>query len=372
MFLTLYSPGAYRGKSALYPSQLGNDDIRWESTTQKDLGLDFSFLKNRIGGTLAFYHKVTDGALLSVTPAPSSGFNSVISNIAKIRNTGVEFELYGDFIRSKNFTWKGALNISHNGSKVLNIMDSDLIDYNDATGKTINMGTSILREGEPLGLLYGTKTNGLITTQEQLEAYKGKYGMWTSMVPDMGIGSPEFQVADDGYGARNDIIGNCTPDFYGGYTNTFTYKNWSLMASFTFSYGNDLIYQKDTSDMTFSTLSNRGVSVLDASSYNRLTSRPLSTYKSVYFMTDMNVYDASYLKLQTLSLSYNLPQTVLRKLAVANAQVYVTASNLFTITSYPGPDPSVSDNPYTISGGGRDISSYPTVRSFTFGLRIGF
>lgn len=368
MFLTLYDPGAYRGMSALYPSQLGNDDIRWESTTQKDVGLDFSFLKNRIGGTLAYYHKVTDGALLSVTPAPSSGFNSVISNIAKIRNTGVEFELYGDFIRTKDFKWKGVLNVSHNGSKVLNILDSDLIGSDN---KTINMGTTIIREGEPLGLIYGTKSNGIITTQEQLDAYKEKFTLWSGMVPDLGIGSIEYQTDDDGY-AINDIIGNCTPDFYGGYTNTFTYKNWSLMASFVFSYGNDLLYQKDTSDMTFSTLSNRSVSVLDASSYNNLTSRPLSSYMSTYYMSDMNVYDASYLKLQTLSLSYNLPQSVLRKLSVVNAQAYITASNLFTITSYPGPDPSVSDNPYSVGGGGRDISSYPTTKSFTFGLRIGF
>ena len=368
MFLTLYSPGGYRGKGALYPSQLGNDDIRWESTTQKDLGLDFSFLKNRIGGTLAYYHKVTDGALLSVTPAPSSGFSSVISNIAKIRNTGVEFELYGDFIRTKDLTWKGALNISHNGSKVLNILASDLIGSDK---KTINLGTTIIREGEPLGLLYGTKSVGIIKTQEQLDAYKEKFKLWTGMIPDLGIGSIEYQLDERGY-AINDIIGNCTPDFYGGYTNTVTYKNWSLMANFVFSYGNDLLYQRDTSDMTFSTLSNRSVSVLDASTYNKLTDRPLSSYRSTYYMTDMNVYDASYLKLQTLSLSYNLPLSVLNKLGMANAQVYATASNLFTITSYPGPDPSVSDNPYSIGGGGRDISTYPTVRSFTFGLRIGF
>ncbi len=346
MFLTLYSPGGYRGKGALYPSQLGNDDIRWESTTQKDLGLDFSFLNNRIGGTLAYYHKVTDGALLSVTPAPSSGFSSVISNVAKIRNTGVEFELYGDYIRTKDFTWKGALNISHNSSKVLNILDSDLIGSDN---KTINLGTTILREGEPLGLLYGTKAVGIIKTQEQLDAYKEKFTLWTGMIPDLGIGSIEYQIDESGY-AINDIIGNCTPDFYGGYTNTFTFKNWSLMANFVFSYGNDLLYQKDTSDMTFSTLSNRNVSVLDASTFGKLTDRPLSAYRSTYYMSDMNVYDASYLKLQTLSLAYNLPLSITRKLSVASAQLYATASNLFTITSYPGPDPSVSDNPYSIGG----------------------
>lgn len=104
MFRTLYSPGSYAGSTALYPSQLGNEDIKWESTVQRDLGLDFSFFKSRLSGTLAYYHKITDGALLSITPALSSGYDTMVANIAKVKNIGVEFELNADFIRTKD--WK--------------------------------------------------------------------------------------------------------------------------------------------------------------------------------------------------------------------------------------------------------------------------
>ena len=369
MFLSLYTPDSYAGKSALYPSQLGNDDIKWESTLQRDLGLDFSFFKGRLYGTVAYYHKITDDALLSVTPAPSSGFGTVVSNIAKISNKGWEVELNGDFIRSRDFQWSGALNISHNSSKVEKILDEQFSSATDR--KALNLGTSLIREGESLGLLCGRVTEGIIQNQEQLEAYKAAFPYWTYFFQDLGIGSTRLALDDTGF-YYEDIIGNCTPDFYGGYTNTLRYKNWSLLAAFTFSYGNDLIYMKDVSDMSFSSLANRGVRVLEGSSYNNFTGKPLSSYQSISFLTDLNVYDASYLKLQTLSLAYNFEPKTLRKLGLNTLQLYATASNLFTITSYPGPDPSVSDNPYSLSGGGRDISAYPTVRSYTFGVRVGF
>lgn len=171
-----------------------------------------------------------------------------------------------------------------------------------------------------------------------------------------------------------DVIGNSTPKFFGGYTNTLRWKNWSLLAQFTFSYGNDLIYQKDVTDMAMNSLANRGVSVFDGSTlYEINPKRPMSLYNgSINFLTNLNVYDASYLKLKTLSLSYTLPSKWLKKLHMSSASIYGTATNLFTITKYPGPDPEVSDDPRSIIGGGRDISSYPTTRSYTFGVRVGF
>lgn len=369
MFLTLYTPSSYAGSNALYPSQLGNDDIRWESTVEYDLGLDFAFLNNRISGTLNYYHKTTDGALLSITPAPSTGYSTVVSNVAKVRNTGIELELNGDIIRTKDWGWNASLNISHNASKVLNIYGDMFSSSTDR--KSLNLGTSVIKEGESLGQLCGYKAVGIIKTQEQLDDYKSRFYYWSSMYPDLGIGSVELELNDTGF-YYQDVIGNCTPDFYGGLTSQLRYKNWSLLACFTFSYGNDLIYQKDVSDQGFTNLTNRGVRVLDASTPTNVTDRPLNSYQSWNTLTNLNVYDASYLKLQTLSLSYSLPRSLMKKLSMSSAQIYVTGSNLFTITKYPGPDPAVSDDPYSVSGGGRDISSYPTTKSFTFGVRLGF
>lgn len=369
MFRTLYNVGAYGGSSALYPAQLGNDEIKWESTVQRDLGLDFSFLKGRLSGTLAYYHKITDGALLSITPAPSSGYDAITANFAKVKNIGVEFELYSDIIRNKNWKWSASFNISHNSSKVLKL-NGDNFSSDDARGE-LNLGTTIYREGESLGLLCGRKAVGLIQTQEQLEDYRERFAMWSSMQPDLGIGSVELVLDETGF-YNEDVIGNCTPDFYGGITSTLSYKNWSLLTQFTYSYGNELIYQKDVTDMMFNSLGNRSRKILNASTADHFTGNPLSTYRSTNFLTNLNVYDASYLKLQSLSLSYALPVKYIKKYHLNNLSIYATASNLFTITSYPGPDPSVSDDPYSVAGGGRDVTSYPTVRSYTIGVRLGF
>lgn len=369
MFRTLYSPGSYAGTSALYPSQIGNEDIKWESTVQKDLGIDFSFFNGRLSGTAAYYHKETDGALLNITPAPSSGFSSITSNVAKIRNVGMEFEIYAEPIRTKDWNWSISMNIAHNSSKVLKLQGDNF--SSDTDRNALNLGTTIYREGESLGLLCGYKALGIITSQEQLDDYKSRFSMWTSFYPDLGIGSVELALDEDGM-YYQDVIGNCTPDFYGGFTSTLSYKNWSLLASFTYSYGNDLIYQKDVTDMIFNSMANRGTSVLNASTPDKITGRPSSVYNSLNFLTNLNVYDASYLKLQSLSLSYALPSNIVKKFHLNNLSVYATATNLFTLTSYPGPDPAVSDDPYSVAGGGRDITSYPTVRSYSFGLRIGF
>ena len=369
MFLTLYAPNQYAGSNAIYPSQLGNDDIRWESTVENDFALDFAFLNSRLTGTINYYHKTTDGALLNITPAPSTGYSTVISNVAKVRNTGIEFELFAEPIRLKDWGWTLSLNMSHNASKVLNIYGDMFSSSTDR--KALNLGTSVIKEGESLGLLCGRKAVGIIKTQEQLDDYKNRFRMWKYLDKDLGIGSVEYALDETGM-YYEDVIGNCTPDVYGGFTSNLRYKNWSLLAAFTYSIGNDLIYQKDVTDMGFNSLANRSTRILDATTPDHITDRPASLYKNIYFLTNLNVYDASYLKLQTLSLQYNLPQALLKKLSMSSASIYVTASNVFTITSYPGPDPAVSDDPYSISGGGRDVSSYPTVKSFMFGVRLGF
>jgi len=367
-FLTLYSPGDYAGSNALYPTQLGNDDIRWEETSQRDLGLDFSFLRGRLSGTVAYYHKTTDGALLSITAPPSTGFSTYTTNIAKIQNKGFEFEVNAELLRMKDWRWTASMNIAFNRSKVLNIGG----DYSNAQDRdALNLGTSLVKEGESLGILCGRLTDGLIETEEQLQDYMQRFGYWKYMQCDLGIGSVMYKLDESGM-YYEDEIGNCTPDFFGGFNTALSWRNWSLQANFTFSYGNDLIYQKDVNDCSFSSTSNRSTRVLDASSHGNYTGRPVSTYNTTYMLTDQNVYDASYLKLQSLSLCYALTPVVCQRLGLTSASVYCTGTNLFTITKYPGPDPAVSDDPYSITGGGRDVSAYPTVKGFTMGVRVAF
>lgn len=153
-----------------------------------------------------------------MTPAPSSSYSTVVFNIAKIRNQGVEFDIHGDFIRKKHFRWTGALNISRNISKVLDINGGPFSDPNNRDA--LNLGTSVVKEGEPLGLLYGRVATGIIKTEEQLAAAKEAFPYYTSFDPYLDLGYIAFEY-EDGYW-KEDVIGRSTPDFFGGYTNTFT------------------------------------------------------------------------------------------------------------------------------------------------------
>ena len=290
-------------------------------------------MRGRLGGTFGYYHKVTDGTLLNMTPAPSSSYSTVVFNIAKIRNQGLEFDIHGDFIRKKDFRWTGSLNISRNVSKVLDINGGPFSDPNDRDA--LNLGTSVVKEGEPLGLLYGRVATGIIKTQEQLEAAKEEFSLWTSFDPYLNLGDIAYEYENGSW--KQDVIGHATPDFFGGYTNTINWNRFTLTALFTFSYGNDLIYQKDVSDSGMSSLANRGTRVLNHySEDNTSSNRPRSMWGTTYMLSSLNVYDASYFKLKTLSLSYNLPESICRKVRIKSASVYGTATNVFTIT----PDPT--------------------------------
>lgn len=362
MYMTLFAPGSYAGLSAMYPIQLGNEGIKWESTLQKDLGLDFSFFKGRLGGTVAGYWKTTDDALYNISVPPSSGFNEAIANYASIGNKGLELELYTDIVKTEDFLWHFDFNISRNISKVLKL----------SGGKDFVDGATILKEGEPLGLLYAYVAEGIIHTQAELDAYKERFngrrvGYWASDYPTLGIGSPIFSL-NERYRDYKDVVGCSTPDFYGGFSTSFRYLNWKLNASFTYSYGNELLLVKDLSDMKFDSIANRSVRILEAGTGNR----PILHATGRHMLSSLNVYDASYLRMNALSLSYDLPARLVKSVNMRYATFYVSAGNLFTLTKYPGADPAITDNPYSIGGGGLDLTTYPMSRTFSIGTRLGF
>jgi TonB-linked SusC/RagA family outer membrane protein len=368
MFRTLYTPTSYAGASALVPTQLGNDQIKWESTFQRDLGLDYSFFNNRLRGTIGYYEKTTDGVLLNITTAPSYAFGTVVLNVAEIRNRGLEFDVRGDIIRAKNFNWNSALNIARNRSKVLKINGGPFSDPNNRN--SINLGTSIVKEGEPLGLLYGRVATGVIKTQKEVDDQKAAYPNYTSFNRWLNIGDLAYEIVNNNM--KQDIIGNSTPDFFGGFTNTFSYKNLSLITLMTFSYGNDILYQADVSNRQVINNVNKGTAILDHySASNPNSNRQRLLWGGTAFNTKQNVYDGSYLKMKSVTLSYDMPRKIADKLKMRMASVYFTATNLFTITNYPGLDPEISDAPGSIVGGGRDLSTYPTTRELTVGLRFG-
>jgi len=386
LFYTLYTPGSYASTNALIPTQLGNDRIKWETTLQKDAGIDFALFNSRLRGAIGYYEKQTRDLLLAYSVAGSSGFTSALVNIANMNNRGIEIDLRGDIIRSKKISWSIAANISGNRSKVTKI-NSDLQDPTQVANSDpylnaqFNLGNTILREGEPVGLIYGYVYDGVIKSQKELDDYKAastyaKYGLLTNLA----IGYPRYGLIDTGlykgYFARN-VIGRAQPKFYGGITNTFSYQRFSIIALFTFSYGGDLLYMPDVKSMGLGDRWNRNTRVLQDhySAASPDANKPAlilgetNTYGTG--PSSANVYDASYIKLKSVSLNYELPGSLLGKLHMRTAMVYVSGNNLFSITSYPGPDPEVSNDPYSLINGYTDAATYPGMRQFSAGVRLG-
>ena len=324
---------------------------------------------------------------MAVPVATSSGFNSALENLADINNKGLEIDLRGDLVRNKNFTWNLGVNISGNRSKVTHInrdvQDPTSVGYSDPFyNSQFSIGNTVLREGQPVGLIYGYIYNGVIKTQKQLTDYTANslYAQY-GILQNLGLGYPMYGLIDTGaykgYFAR-DIIGHAEPKFYGGITNTFNYKQFSLIATFTFSYGGQLLYMPEVQSFGLGDLSNRNTRVLlpSYSAANPNADRPElylgdpNTYGTGPSTAD--VFDASYIKLKSIVLSYSLPQALITRWHMRTAMVYIAGSNLFTITKYPGPDPEISNDPYSLINGYTDAATYPTVRQYTVGARLGF
>ncbi|GAO43014.1 TonB-dependent receptor [Flavihumibacter petaseus] len=387
LFYTLYTPASYASTNALIPTQLGNDKIKWETTLQKDAGIDFAMFKNRLRGAIGYYSKNSSDLLMAYNVATSSGFASALVNLADISNKGLEIDLRVDAIRNKNITWNIALNVSGNRSKVTKIND-DIQDptktgYSDPFYRSqFDLGNTILREGQPVGQIYGYIYQGVIKTQKEMEEYKARslyaqYGFFDYLA----LGYPMYQTIDSGtykgYFAR-DIIGSAEPKFYGGVTNTFSYKQFSVMALLTFSYGGDLLYLPDLKAFGVGDLTNRNTRILQDhwSKDNPDANRPSLVLKETNSYgtgaSSAQVHDASYIKLKSITVNYEIPQRLLSKCHMRTAMVYVSGSNLFTITGYPGPDPEISNDPYSLINGYTDAGTYPTMRQFNAGVRLGF
>ena len=374
LFYTLYSPVSYAGLNGLSPTQLGNPGLKWESTLQKDAGIEFSFFNSGLHGELGYYEKSTSGILFPTAVAGTSGFGQVTANIAKIRNRGLELTIGGDFIRHRDFQWSGTLNISGNRSKVLAI-SKDIED--PANPGVYRFGNTVLKIGEPVGLLYGRVFKKILATQEEVNAYAAAS---PSYYPYLGIGDASYEIVENymGYQGftyfKDDIIGRAEPRYYGGYTNRFSYKSLSLTTLTTFSYGNDVYYLADIQSRDVSQRTNKNVRILDRwTPENQGATRPrlLMGQGTYAYAASDNVYDASFLKLKSVTLAYQFPKALMEKLKVNVASVYVSGTNLLTITNYPGVDPEVSNDPYSLIGGYSDAGGYPFVRQISLGLRVG-
>ncbi|MFN4146565.1 MAG: SusC/RagA family TonB-linked outer membrane protein, partial [Runella sp.] len=341
---TIYAPGTRLP---------GN--LRWETTAQTDVGIDVGVWNNRLRLTAEYYIKNTRDLLNTVQLPSSLGFTSTIQNVGSIQNKGLEFSLDANVLNGA-FKWDLGGNIAFNRNKV-----TKLYDGKDVLGSAINITVTndfinILREGQPVGAFYGFVEKGYDD--------KGKI-----VYQDLN-GDGAINIRDKTF------IGNPNPDFIYGLNSTMNFKNFELTAFIQGSQGNDLFNLSSvnqTLDYGFGLNMPRSVFLDNWTPTNTTAKYPIISRTTQTQISNRFVEDGSYLRLRTIQLGYNVPVQKLGIKWIRSANIYVSGQNLFTLTKYSWWDPEI--NSY---GGGNSINqgidhySYPTAKTITAGLRVGF
>lgn len=367
------------------PISLPNEDLKWETTEQWNLGLDLGFFNERIGFTMDIYRKTTRDLLLNATLPYTSGYVTAMKNIGKVRNQGIELTLNTVNIDKKDFKWSTNFNIAFNKNEVMELTEGQtaLLSTAQFDQKFNSQPNYIAKVGYPMGMIYGYIYEGTYKYDDfnksgNTYTLKGNVPYFSSEANTQ-PGMPRYKdLNGDGIINSNDrtMIGRGTPIHTGGFTNNFEYKGFDLNIFFQWSYGNDVInanrlffesgWQKQRELNQYASYANRWTPE------NPNSDIPAATNSaSNLVISSRIVEDASFLRLKSVTLGYNIPQTFLSKYKISNARVYVAAQNLWTWTSYSGYDPEVSIRDSALTPG-LDYSSYPRALNISFGINLGF
>jgi TonB-linked SusC/RagA family outer membrane protein len=350
-YFSLYSVSNYPDLPGYIATQIPNPDLKWEKTAQADAGLDFGFFKGRLSGELDVYYKKTSDLLLNVNIPSTTGYTTVTRNLGNMENKGVEIGINATAFATKNFRWIIAANAAYNENKVL-----------DIGGQIIEGGFGLTQravEGKPIGEFYGQKFIG-VDPQTGDAQFLGEDGKPTT----------------DFDNAARVTLGNSNPDWTGGLTNTFTYKNFDLSFFFMFVNGNKVynaagVYQ---SDGFYNGFDNQTTDIMNAwQKPGDKTEVPRIGYfyATGYQYSSRYLFDGSYIRLKNATLGYNLPSAFAQRIHINSARIYIAGYNLLTSTKYPG-DPEVNTETIANIGGGQDFYTIPQAKTFALGLNIKF
>lgn len=366
MNLVTYSD-KYMGQPGGTLSTIADNNLAWETSYTYNIGIDFGILKDRIRGTIEYYNRTSKNLLQDVPISTVTGFSSTLRNIGRINNNGLEIELNADIIRRRDFTWSASANASFISSKVKKLYQGADIIWYDPTGDD-DRAQYVYREGESTLAFYGYEWAGVDKTNGKSVYY---------------VNDPSSSTAGDfvynGRGATYDynnanfaIIGNAVPDVYGGLNTSLTYKGIDMNLNFTYKIGGSLYdgAYKDVAD--------------DGYYWERI--RAKSYYKNMWTTTNTNgsqpqirgvdledaiqyssrhIFNASYLRLKSMSIGYTLPTVWTRKVWIERARVFFNTTNLLTFSRYKEADPEVND--YGTRGW-----ETPLGKSFVFGIDLKF
>ncbi|WP_353332696.1 SusC/RagA family TonB-linked outer membrane protein [Bacteroides sedimenti] len=333
------------------PANMQNKDLTWETTTQTNIGIDFTVLSNRLTFTADAYYKHTTNLLMDVPLGPTAAFSHIYRNEGEMENKGLEFG-----VNSKNFIgqfkWSTDFNISFNKNKVMKFDTRQSYFYEQSTsGEYITK----LTIGKPLGMFWGYISEGVDPETGDL-VYKD--------LDKSGTITP----ADKTY------IGNPNPDFTFGITNNLSYKGFNLDIFFQGSVGNDVynLSRMETEGMYDS--KNQSTAVLKRWRIpGQITDMPRAVSSKENLKNSSRfVEDGSYLRLKALTFSYNFSGKLLKKWSINRLQPFFTAQNLLTFTNYKGFDPEVNQEGGSALVQGIDWGTYPQTKSYVFGVNVEF
>lgn len=357
-------PGGVQTTTAT-PSRIANPDLKWETSTQTDIGIDWAILGRRIFGSIDYYHRLTSDLLFNIPIPSQTGFQSLLSNIGKVKNQGLEF-----FVQSYNLTgdfkWKTSFNLSTVKNEVLDIGDVDQI-ITGGSGFTANL--AILKPGEVMNSYYGWEVLGVWQTDDDF-----------SNAP-AGVVAGDWKYVDlneDGAITPDDrkIIGNSIPDVTWGLSNGFEYKGITLNIELFGVHGQQLF--NNNTRFNFYPVNFRRNKLAEIYLNRWTPENPTNEYASFInpfsqgenAVNSRTVEDASFVRLQNIALGYKFPLKSNR--LFSSLGVEVSATNLHTWTNYSGPDPGVNINGEASAGFRYDYQGVPLSRSFSLSLRAEF
>jgi len=356
------------------PSQVANYNLKWETTRQSDLGLEMGFFENRLNITTDVYYKKTSDLLLQVVIPSTSGYNSGLKNIGEVENKGIELGMNVLWM-NKKLKWETDFNITFNKNKVLNLGGANSIVPSGPGDVDAGLNNSrLLKVGEPLGIFYGHRGDGIFSTTDDIAgsaqptAKPGDIRFKDISGPN---GVPDKKIDD----YDRQIIGCAQPKFFGGITNTFTYKNFDLAIYIVGTYGND-IYNATKAQLEslngwnnqFSTILNRWTPNNQNTNIPRAVNVKLTSRSWDYL-----VEDGSFLRVQNIKFGYTMPEKIISKTKyLKSAKLYASLQNCLTITNYSGLDPEVSKYGSDNLGLGYDYFGYPMSKSVLFGITLNF
>lgn len=363
---------------SLQVSQNPNPDLKWETTREFNLGLDWSVLNNRLGGAVDVYTKTTSDLLYDyAVPVPPNIYGWTRANVGQMRNDGIEVMINAVPVKTGDFEYSTTLTLSHNSNKLLSLENElyetdNFIEAWGGLGEPITVPTHCVEVGSRLGDYWGLKSVGV-----------SKNGIVLVEVSD-GSGGWVVKEFDTKYNekANRQRLGNGMPQVYAGWNHTFRYKGFDLSLQFTGQFGFKILNQQrsfyENNSIAYNRLKSAanwhgavdetGAAVIDPETGQQLQVQLARSMVQGFWSDQLE--NGDFVKLTNATLGYTIPLKGAAKKYVNRARVYVSGQNLFCITGYSGLDPEVSNYYWTPGVDSRD--KYPTIRSFTVGLSMNF